>query len=216
MTRIWDLPTRLFHWVLVVLVLFSIVSAQIGGNWIDWHMRSGCCILALVLFRIMWGFAGSYHARFANFVRRPSVVLAYLRGLRNGTAPVQAGHNPLGALSVVTMLVILLLQVSTGLFSNDSIASEGPLAKLVANRTSDLLTRIHKIDQYVIYLLIALHLGAVAYYHFGKRENLIVPMITGNKEGAALVSSTDDASLRTRAVVLLAVAAAFAGYLGTR
>lgn len=216
MTRVWDLPTRLFHWVLVLLVVFSIVSAKIGGNWIDWHMRSGYCILALVLFRVMWGFAGPFHARFANFVRPPSAVFGYLRDLRNGRAAAPAGHNPLGALSVLAVLAVLLLQASTGLFANDSISSEGPLAKLVSSATSDLLTRVHKINQFVIFALIALHLAAIAYYYFARRENLVLPMITGDKPGAGLAPSSDALRDRLRAALLLAVAAAVAGYVVTR
>ncbi len=216
MIRIWDLPTRLFHWVLVLLVVFSVVSAKVGGNWLDWHMRSGYCILALVLFRIMWGFAGSHHARFVNFVRPPSAIVAYLRGMRDGSAVAQAGHNPLGALSVVAVLLVLLLQASTGLFANDSIASEGPLARLVSSGTSDLLTRVHKINQYVIFVLIGLHLAAIAYYYFARRENLVVPMFTGDKSDATLVPAIDDTKVRVRAAILLAIAAALAGYVVTR
>ena len=216
MIRIWDLPTRLFHWILVLLVSFSIVSAKIGGNWLDWHMRSGYCILALVLFRIMWGFVGSHHARFSNFVRPPGAVLSYLREMRNGSASAQAGHNPLGALSVLAVLAVLLLQASTGLFANDSISSEGPLARLVSSATSDRLTLIHKINQYVIYSLITLHLGAVAYYYFAKRENLVLPMFTGDKAGAGFVSANDGVRLRVRAAILLSIAAAVATYVVTR
>ena len=216
MTRVWDLPTRLFHWVLVLFVSFSIVSAKIGGNWIDWHMHSGYCILALVLFRIMWGFAGSHHARFVNFVRPPGAVLSYLRELRDGNRVTPAGHNPLGALSVLAVIVALLLQASTGLFANGSIASEGPLARLVSNRTSDLLTGIHKINQYVIFTLIALHLGAIAYYYFAKREDLLLPMLTGDKPGSGFVASRDDVGMRVRAAIILAIAAALAGYVVTR
>jgi len=216
LTRIWDLPTRLFHWVLVLLVTFSIVSASVGGNWLDWHMRSGYCILTLLLFRIMWGFAGSHHARFANFVRSPAAVLSYLRALRGGTAPTQAGHNPLGALSVLALVAVLLLQASTGLFANDdSTGTEGPLAKLVSNAASNRFTFVHEINQYVIYTLIALHLGAIAYY-FARGENLVLPMFTGDKRGTGLVASSDDAALRIRAAVLLAIAAAVAGYIATR
>lgn len=216
MTRIWDLPTRLFHWMLVVLVVFSILSAKVGGNWIDWHMRSGYCILTLVLFRIMWGFAGSHHARFANFVRAPAAVLSYVRELRGGGAAAQPGHNPLGALSVLALLAVLLLQASTGLFANDSIASEGPLAKMVSSATSDRFTLVHKINQFMIFALTALHLGAIAYHYFAKRDNLVLPMLTGDKPGTGFVSASDDAAVRIRAAVLLAVAAAVAGYVVTR
>ena len=217
MIRIWDLPTRLFHWILVVLVVFSVVSAEIGGNWLDWHMRSGYCILTLLLFRLLWGFAGSYHARFANFVRPPAAVLAYLRDLRNGTLARQGGHNPLGALSVVVLLIAFLLQASTGLFANDdSTSTEGPLAKLVSNHTSNLLTAVHEINQWVLYTLVALHVAAIAYYYFARRENLVTPMLTGDKPGTGLVSATDDAGIRIRAAILLVIAGAVVGYIFTR
>ena len=136
--------------------------------------------------------------------------------MRRGSATAQAGHNPLGALSVVALLAVLLLQASAGLFANDSIASEGPLARHVASRTSDLLTGVHKTNQYVIYALIALHLAAIGYYYFAKRENLVLPMLTGDKPGAGFVSSSDDLSLRIRAAILLAIAAALATYVVTR
>jgi cytochrome b len=217
MTRVWDLPTRIFHWLVVVLVAFSILSAHLGGNWLDWHMRSGILILSLVVFRILWGFIGPHHARFANFVRAPSAVLAYVRAMRDGNAAVtttQAGHNPLGALSVIAIIAVLLLQATTGLFSNeDSMGSEGPLAKYVSGATSDFITRIHKIDQFVIYVLIALHLGAILYYAIARRDNLVRPMLTGDKPVAGLVASRDDWVMRLRALVVLVVVFAAAGFL---
>jgi cytochrome b len=215
-TRVWDLPTRLFHWTLALLVVFSVVTAKVGGNWIDWHMRSGYTILALIVFRVIWGFAGSRYARFADFVRGPSAIAAYLRGMRSASAPAHAGHNPLGALSVLAMLAILLLQAATGLFANDSIANEGPLAKLVSGATSDLATRIHKLNQYAIFVLVALHLAAVAWYAFARRDNLVLPMLTGDKPGTALPPATDDLALRLRALVVLALAAGLAAFVVTR
>jgi cytochrome b len=215
-TRIWDLPTRLFHWALVVLVVFSVVTAKVGGNWIDWHMRSGYTILALLLFRILWGFAGARYARFAAFVRGPAAIVEYVRRLRAGRAATHAGHNPLGALSVLAMLAALLVQASTGLFANDAIASEGPLAKFVSGATSDFATRIHKLNQYLIFALIALHLAAVAYYHFAKRENLVLPMLTGDKPGRIGEPAVDDLALRLRAAALFALAAGAVALLVTR
>lgn len=215
-TRVWDLPTRLFHWTLVLLVTFSIVSAKVGGNWIDWHMRSGILILALLAFRVIWGFVGPHHAKFANFVRSPSSVMAYARSLRGASAAArvaQAGHNPLGALSVLAILAVLLLQASTGLFANDSISTEGPLAKHVSSATSDLLTKIHKADQVVIYVLIALHLGAILYYAIAKRDNLVRPMLTGDKPVAGVAASRDDWVVRVRAAVIVVFAVFLAGFL---
>lgn len=216
MTRVWDLATRLFHWSLAVLVAFSILSAHLGGNWIDWHMRSGVLILTLVVFRILWGFAGPYHAKFVNFVRSPATVMAYVRAMRAGDTAAQtaqAGHNPLGALSVLALLACLLLQTATGLFANDSIASEGPLAKHVSGATSDLLTTVHKINEKFIYVLVALHIGAILYYTFAKRDNLVRPMLTGDKPVAGLTASRDDWATRLRAAILLALLVFASGFL---
>jgi cytochrome b len=215
-TRIWDLPTRLFHWLLAALVVFSVVTAKVGGNWIDWHMRSGYAVLALLLFRILWGFVGARYARFAAFVRGPAAIADYVRRLRAGDAAAHAGHNPLGALSVLAMLAALLVQASSGLFANDAIASEGPLAKYVSGAASDFATRIHKLNQYPIFALIALHVAAVAYYHFAKRENLVLPMLTGDKPGRVGEPAADDLALHLRAVALLALAAGAVAFLVTR
>lgn len=215
-TRVWDLPTRLFHWALAALVVFSVVTAEVGGNWIDWHMRSGYAVLALLLFRIVWGFAGARYARFAAFVRGPRAVADYVRRLRAGDATPHPGHNPLGALSVLAMLAVLLVQAGSGLFANDAIASEGPLAKFVSGATSDLATRIHKLNQYPLFALIALHVAAVAYYHFAKRENLVLPMLTGDKPGRVGEPAADDLALHLRAVALLALAAGAVAFLVTR
>ncbi len=216
-TRVWDLPTRLFHWLLVLLVTFSLVSAEIGGNWLDWHMRSGILILALLAFRIVWGFVGPHHARFANFVRSPSAVMAYVRSMRQGDAAakaVQAGHNPLGALSVLAILALLLLQATTGLFATeDSMGTEGPLVKYVSGATSDLITKVHKTNQVLIYVLVGLHVAAILYYAIAKRDNLVRPMVTGDKPVSGLVASRDDWAVRVRAAVIVAITVFLAGFL---
>lgn len=210
--RIWDLPTRLFHWSLVLLVVFSVATAKVGGNWMDWHMRSGYAVLALLVFRLLWGFAGSRYALFAQFVRAPRAVLAYLRAPR-GVGERHAGHNPLGGWSVLALLAALLVQAATGLFANDEIATEGPLSKLVSGATASLMTKIHLLNQNAIYALVALHLAAIAYYFFAKRENLVVPMVTGDKRGIAAEPAQDDALVRARAALLAAVAAGLVGYV---
>lgn len=181
---VWDLPLRLFHWLLVLLVVVSVVSAKIGGNAMQIHLLSGYAILALVLFRILWGFLGGAHARFASFVRGPAAVIAYLRALPRHQAGQHLGHNPAGAWSVIIMLIVLLAQAGTGLFANDDIATEGPLAKLVSKALSDRITGAHHLNVKLLYALIALHLSAVAYYLLYKRENLIKPMLTGFKHSA--------------------------------
>ncbi|HUX26126.1 MAG TPA: cytochrome b/b6 domain-containing protein [Burkholderiales bacterium] len=179
---VWDLPLRMFHWLLALLVAVSIVSAEIGGNAMQIHLRSGYTILTLVLFRILWGFFGGTHARFASFVRGPARVIAYLKALRRPNAGHHLGHNPAGGWSVMAMLLVLLIQAGTGLFSNDDIATEGPLAKLVSKAWSDRITGIHEANVVVLYVLIGLHLAAIAFYFFRKRDNLLTPMITGLKD----------------------------------
>jgi len=208
--RIWDLPTRLFHWLLVVLVTFSVVTAKIGGLWLDWHMRSGYAILALLVFRLLWGVAGSRHARLAHFVHGPRIVLAYLQGRHPHDG---AGHNPLGALSVVAILAVLLAQASTGLFTNDGSFTEGPLAKLVSSTTGERLSTIHRWGELAIYALIGLHLAAVLFYLVVRRDNLIGPMITGDRRGIDAHPARDDAALWLRAAVMLALAAGLTAYV---
>ena len=186
-TRVWDLPTRLFHWSLVGLVAFSAITGQfaerLGSRFMDWHMLSGYAILALLLFRLAWGFVGSTHARFANFVRGPGTVLKYLGALAAGKPDAQQpGHNPLGGWSVLAMLGALAVQVGSGLFQSDEdLGVEGPLAKHVANRTIDLLHRVHETTFWLLLGLVALHLGAIVFYRVVKGENLVRPMFTGDK-----------------------------------
>jgi cytochrome b len=208
--RVWDLPTRLFHWSLVVLVACSLVTAKVGGLWLDWHMRSGYAILALLVFRLLWGVAGSRHARLAHFVRGPRIVLAYLQGRHPHDG---AGHNPLGALSVVAMIAVLLVQASTGLFTNDGSFTEGPLARLVSSATSERLSTLHRWGELAIYGLVALHLAAVLLYLAVRRDNLIGPMITGDRKALAAHPVRDDPALWLRAAVMLALAAGLTAYV---
>jgi cytochrome b len=211
--RVWDLPTRLFHWALTMLVIVSVVTAKIGGNVMDYHLLSGYTILALLVFRILWGVAGDRYALFSSFVRSPGAIFSYARGMFGGAATNHAGHNPLGALSVLALLLVLLLQATTGLFANDEIFTEGPLAKLVSGSTSLALTSVHRVNQYAIYALVALHLLAIAYYWFGKRDNLVTPMITGDKQHTGAESASDNTFIRVRAAVLAAVAAGLVTYV---
>jgi len=206
---VWDLPLRLFHWLLVILVVVSWISVSIGGNAMQVHMLSGYAILALVLFRLLWGFLGSRHARFVSFLRSPAAAIAHLRALRGNDATRYPGHNPAGGWSVILMLLVLLVQAGTGLFANDDIATHGPLAKLVSKAVSDRITGIHHLNVKILYVLIGLHLSAVAYYFFHKRENLVKAMFTGFKDAGA--DSGDAAPEHGRnwlAALLLAACAA--------
>jgi cytochrome b len=179
--QVWDLPTRVFHWLLVTLVVASFVSVKIGGVWMQYHVWSGYAVLGLLIFRMAWGFAGGRHARFSAFVRGPGVVLRYTRCLLQPEAPRHLGHNPLGGWSVLAMLLALSVQAVTGLFANDDIFTEGPLYPWVSKATSDWLTHIHKLNQGVILLLVGVHVMAVLFYLIMKHENLIQPMFTGRK-----------------------------------
>jgi cytochrome b len=179
---VWDLSTRLFHWCLVILVIISFITAKIGGNAMQYHEWSGFTILALLLFRLMWGFVGSRESRFLTFVHGPATVLRYALRILQPDSRHYLGHNPLGGWSIVAMLLALMTQAGTGLFANDDIITEGPLYNWVSKATSDWITRVHSINQVVIIGLVAIHILAVLFYFFYKRENLIIPMITGFKQ----------------------------------
>lgn len=205
--QVWDLPVRLVHWLLVVLVATSWITSEIGGNAMTYHMWSGYAILTAVVFRIVWGFVGSRHARFASFVKGPAEVIAYVRGLSSQRSYSYLGHNPLGGWSVLAMLASLLVQASTGLFANDEIFTEGPLASRVSVETSILLTTVHRYNFYVLLTLIALHLGAIAYYFVVKRENLVAAMISGRKYVQAEPQPDEPYASPLRAALVLAVSA---------
>lgn len=179
--RVWDLPVRLFHWVLVGLIATSLITAEIGGNAMQYHQWSGMSILTLVLFRLLWGFLGSTRARFSDFVRGPRAAFAYASGLLRGGAAFYPGHNPLGGWMVLALLASLLVQTGTGLFANDDVMIEGPLARHISKETSDWLTGIHHVNFAVLLVLIALHVAATLFYLLVKRDNLVLPLITGRK-----------------------------------
>lgn len=177
--RVWDLPTRLFHWALLALVVAAFTTGQLGGNLIVWHGRIGLAIVGLLVFRLVWGLVGSTYARFVNFIPSPRQVLTYLRGQWQGL-----GHNPIGALSVLALLALLVLQAGSGLMANDDIAFEGPLYPLVSKATSDWLSGWHRQIVNLLIGLVALHLSAILFYALVKKDNLVRPMITGVKEVA--------------------------------
>ncbi len=208
--RVWDAPVRLFHWALVLLIGFQFFTAQMKGDWMTWHMRAGYAILALVFFRILWGFAGSSSARFSSFLAGPAACLRFVKKLLARAPAPYASHNPLGGWMVVFLLVALLVQAGTGLFANDDIATEGPLASLVSKALSDRLTSLHHWNFNLLLLLSGLHISAVL-YHFGfMKENLIGAMLTGVKRlpaDAAAGSATARFASSWLALVLLAVAA---------
>lgn len=209
-THVWDLPLRLFHWMLVLLIIVSVVSVNIGGNAMEVHEWSGISLLALVLFRILWGFAGGHHARFTRFVRGPAAIAAYIRAMRSGRFVHSLGHNPLGALSVLALLTCLLVQAVTGLFSNDDIMMEGPLVKWISKDLSDTLTGIHHFNSKVLLALVALHLTALVYHAAVLKDRLVGAMFSGRKPlaGAAAPDPSPSHLLLRAAVLLLLCAGA--------
>ncbi|MEP7058219.1 MAG: cytochrome b/b6 domain-containing protein [Caldimonas sp.] len=205
--RIWDLPTRTFHWVLALCVVGSLASAKIGGNAMVWHLRSGYAVFALLLFRLLWGFFGGRWSRFSNFAYAPAASIRYLRRRSRPEERHEVGHHPLGALWVFGLLAVLAVQVGTGLFADDEIATTGPLIRFVSGRTSSLLTHWHTtFGQGLIFALVALHLAALAYYLFVRKNNLLRPMLSGNKRLTADVpASVDTAASRLVALALFGV-----------
>ena len=187
--RIWDLPTRLFHWLLVISIVAAIVTGKIGGNAIVWHGRIGLFIVGLLAFRIVWGFIGSTYARFASFFPTPAKIGSYLRGQWRGL-----GHNPLGALSVFGLLAAIALQLVTGLFANDDIAYQAYLSGLIDKSLGDTLTGVHRLAINLLIALIGLHLAAIVFYAHVKKDNLVKPMLTGWKETE---EGTEDSSAQS-------------------
>lgn len=177
--RVWDAPIRLFHWAIVVLILFSWGTAEY--NRMELHKLSGYTILTLLLFRIVWGFIGSDTARFNRFLRSPIAAMTHLAHMTRREADREIGHNAAGGWMVLVMLLVLLVQVATGLASNDDVSTEGPYAHLVGKDWSDWASHIHDLTFTVIEVVVVLHVLAVLAYAVLKRQNLVRPMITGKK-----------------------------------
>lgn len=214
--RVWDLPTRLFHWVLAVLIVVSVVTEKLGGNAMEWHFLSGYAALALIAFRLLWGMVGPRYARFSSFIYGPSDILSYLKGGAGKTKRIYAGlgHNPLGSLSVFALLGVVLMQAASGLFANDDIASEGPLVKFISKDLSDKMTWFHKeVSANLIYVLVALHIAAIVFY-LARRKNLVKPMITGEQYTDIDAPATNDSwSMRLLALALFGACAGGVYYL---
>lgn len=205
--RIWDLPTRLFHWSLALCVVGLVVTGTVGGGWMNWHMRLGYAVLTLLLIRLVWGFIGGRWSRFGSFLYSPASLLRHLRG--QSPPAHTAGHSPLGALSVFALLLILLAQVGTGLISDDEIATFGPLVRFVSGETVSAATGYHKeVGKLLIFALVGLHVLAILVYKFAKRQALTQAMVTGDKHlPETLPGSRDTAGNRLLALgVLLACA----------
>lgn len=207
--RVWDLPVRLFHWSLVVLVPAMYITAE-NDEW-GWHLRLGMVLLALLVFRVAWGFLGTDTARFSNFVKGPGKVLSYLRGGYEHRS--HKGHNPLGALAVLALLAVVAAQVGMGLFAGDPYdGATGPLNALVGVMTADAITETHEWFVYVVFGVIAVHVLAVGFYGAFQQQNLIGPMIGGKAEKAPEVGDNPPTPWG-RALVALVIALGIAGWV---
>ena len=202
--RLWDLPTRLFHWLFAAAILGAIATDLLDN--ITWHSYCGYTALVLVVFRIIWGFVGPHHARFSSFVPSLSGLKAFLKD--QTVSPL--GHNPLGALSVIAMLLIVLVQATSGLFTDDEISFQGPLSKFLSEDMVKFMNQIHSTNHVLVYGIVALHLIAIFYYQKIKKNNLIGPMVYGDKEIDSknqpvdqTLASKDDVKIRLLAGALL-------------
>lgn len=210
--RIWDLPTRVFHWSLALGVAGLFITGKLGGAAMLWHSRIGYAVGSLLLFRLAWGWVGGHWSRFRAFSYSPRAVVRYLKGPDDPALAV--GHSPLAAGAVFALLFFLAMQVATGLFSDDKADFAGPLNILVSNRTAELLTAYHQnVGEPVLIVLVLLHLGAIAYYQLRHRRNLVGPMWHGDKLLAVSApASRDDARSRLMALLLFGLCcAALAG-----
>ncbi len=208
--RVWDFPTRLFHWLAVVLVAGAWITERL--NWLNLHVRLGETLLALVLFRLMWGCAGSETSRFRSFVASPAAAFRHLRHLFRREPDVQVGHNPAGGWMVLLLLALLLVETLSGLYLYNDIEDEGPLSEIVPASIANAISALHSYGWYVLLGAVVLHLCAIAVYAIAKGHNLLRPMITGRKR----LPSTIPAPVRASpwlAALFLAIAATIVALL---
>ena len=212
--RVWDLPTRVFHWSLALCIVGLLITGNVGGNAMAWHFRIGLTVLALLLFRLVWGLVGGRWSRFAAFIYSPGSIINYIKG--NGHPEHSVGHTPTGAGSVFALLAILLAQVGSGLVSDDEISNAGPLTRFVSTATVNLATNYHKnIGKWIILALVVLHIAAIVFYLW-RKQNLIKPMLHGDKQLAkAVPASRDDATSRMTALAIFGICAAFAWWVSS-
>jgi len=204
--RVWDLPTRLFHLLFGLCVAGLIATGEIGGPAMTVHFWLGYSALSLLLFRLVWGIVGGHWSRFVNFIPSPSSLFLYLSNAAHPSRTEPVGHNPLGALSVVTMLGLVLLQIFSGFMSDDDISVSGPWSTWVPSSWVELATQYHtEVGKILLFALLALHIGSVLFYKYFQSNDLITPMVTGDKDlPASTHPSRDTGSSRLFALSVLA------------
>jgi cytochrome b len=210
LVQVWDAPIRLFHWLVVVLVAAAYLTWKL--NWMDWHVLIGETLLALVLFRLLWGCFGSETARFRRFLASPAAALHHLRHLFRREPDLQVGHNPAGGWMVLLLLALLLGETLSGLYINNDIANEGPFTEWVSAPIANAITALHEILWDALLVAVALHVLAIALYAAAKGHNLLRPMLTGRKRLPARIAAPRLAP-PVRALLLLAIGAAMAALL---
>jgi cytochrome b len=211
---IWDLPLRLFHWLFALSIIASYVTAKLGFDWMQWHFYLGYWTIGLLVFRILWGIFGPRHARFSSFIHNPSAIWLYLKGMFNPNSARSIGHNPVGGLMVLLMLLLVAVQAGTGLFTTDAVVWAGPYNPSVSESTAGLLSTVHDWNFNVIIGAVVLHIGAILFYAFYKKQNLVVPMLHGHLP-AVMVPEHEaiKSSQLLKALVVSLVAAGFVYWL---
>lgn len=207
---VWDLPLRLFHWLLVASMTASYVTAKLGFDWMQWHFYLGYWTIGLLVFRVLWGFFGPRHARFSSFIHAPGAIWLYLKSMFRRDTARSIGHNPVGGLMVILMLFLVAVQATTGLFTTDDVVWAGPYNPSVSSSTASTLSTIHSINFNIIIGVVCLHIAAILFYALYKRQNLVVPMLHGHLP-SALVPEHEaiSNSQLLKALVVSVVAGAF-------
>ena len=204
--RVWDLPTRVFHWLLAAALIGMVITGKLGGNAMFWHVRLGLLVFTLLGFRLVWGLIGGRWSRFANFIYAPATLFRYLRGEAQPGQHLDVGHSPLGALSVFALLGVLIAQVASGLVADDEIATVGPLNIFVSNATGLQASSWHTSwGLWLLLALVALHLVAIAVYRWRGRD-LVTPMLSGDKLLSPEVPAAEDSTARRLLALLLLLA----------
>lgn len=215
--KVWDLPVRIFHWSLVLLFIAAYVTNALGPSYFHYHLWTGYAVIVMVSFRIIWGLVGTYHARFINFVRNPFTSVKYALATLRNKEKHYAGHNPLGAIMVVILLLTVLIQAITGLFTNDEILNLGPLYAYITDELSLKLTSLHRQLFYWILGAIFLHIAAVLLHVFFKKENLIKAMFSGKKtvKGLEQEKSIESSRILLAIIIVIVLAAILAWVITT-
>jgi cytochrome b len=211
---VWDLPLRLFHWLFALSIIASYVTAKLGFDWMQWHFYLGYWTIGLLVFRILWGILGPRHARFSSFIHNPSAIWLYLKGMFNPNSTRSIGHNPVGGLMVLLMLLLVAIQAGTGLYTTDAVVWAGPYNPSVSESTASLLSTVHNWNFNFIIGAVCLHIGAILFYALYKKQNLVVPMLHGHLP-AVMVPEHEaiKSSQLFKALVVSLVAAGFVYWL---